>query len=215
MSFLGGDTRPPLFSRASETAQGDHASPARETTQPADVFVLHVHRSSEAASEMASSSHAGGGALAEATFALKGALAALPRPTPWEHMTDADGWRAPRTLDAARSKLTQNSSKFLINYTYIVCASAVACVCFTPLAAVAVLSAGVAAAWLLFDTRRVGVTVMKGVSRVQRQTLAVVIFSSVTVMSGAWGAACTGAVVGACACAAHGLLFEPQVDFGG
>lgn len=215
MSFLGSDARPPLFSRGGETAQGDHVSPGRETTQPADVFVLHVHRGSEPVSEMNSSLLWNGGAWSEAALALKGTLSGLPRPTPWGAMTEADGWRAPRTLDEARTKLTQNAGKFLINYTYIVCASAIACVCFTPLAAVAVLLAGVASAWVLFDTRRVGVTVMKGVSRIQRQVLSAAIFSSVTVMSGAWGAACTGAVVGACACATHGLLFEPPVDFKG
>lgn len=130
-------------------------------------------------------------------------------------MADPDGWHKPRTAEQARAKMTHNVSKFGINYGYIVCACALASLCLSPLVAFVVASAAAASAWIMYDTRNVGVTMLRGVTRVQRQGAAAALCIAAVLFSGAASVACTGALAGTIACAAHGACYEPPVDFGG
>ena len=73
--------------------------------------------------------------------------------------------------------------------------------------------AAAAAAALLMDTRYVGVVVLKDITAAQRQMLAGGLCIATVTLSGAVGAASTGACVGAAACAVHGATYEPSPDF--
>lgn len=155
------------------------------------------------------------GTFADAVTALKALVHNLPQPAPWRTMADSDGWHKPRTADQARAKMTHNMSKFSTNYGYIVAASALASLCLAPLVALAVATAAAASAWLVYDTRHVGVTILKSATRVQRQGVAAALSGAAVLLSGAASVACTGALFGTVACALHGVCYEPPVDFGG
>jgi hypothetical protein len=155
------------------------------------------------------------GPFAEAVLVAKTLVQTLPHPAPWKTMFDADGCHKPRSAEQARAKLANNASKFAINYTYFVMASAATALAFAPLAACAVAVAAAASAWVLWDTKHVGVKVLQGVTRVQRQSAAAAMCGGAVLLSGAVGVVATGALVGAGVCAAHGVMYEAPVDFGG
>jgi hypothetical protein len=155
------------------------------------------------------------GSFGDALAAVKMLAQTLPQPAPWRKLTDADGWHRPRSADQARAKLVHNFNKFSINYSYIVVASALASLLLSPIVALVVASAAATAAWIVYDTRHMGVTVMMSATRAHRQGAAAVLCAAAVLFTGAARIACTGALVGGIACAAHGAFYEPPVDFGG
>lgn len=178
------------------------------------VFVVNPMPANQTATSGFGSSSAPG-AFADAVKAVKALVQNLPKPAPWRSMTDADGWHAPRSAEQTRAKLTHNASKFSINYVIIIGACALTSLLFKPLVACAVASAVAAAAWLVYDTKHVGVAVLRGATRAQRQAAAAALCAAVVLFSGAASVACTGALVGTIACAAHGTFYEAPIDFTG
>lgn len=214
--------RPPLFG---PTTQEVVTSTAAATPvcagDAAVVFVVNPMRGPKAPEPRVQGASgplgasSGLGSFADAVATVKTLAQNLPQPAPWRNMADPDGWHKPRTAEQARAKMTHNVSKFGINYGYIVCACALASLCLSPLVAFVVASAAAASAWIMYDTRNVGVTMLRGVTRVQRQGAAAALCIAAVLFSGAASVACTGALAGTIACAAHGACYEPPVDFGG
>jgi hypothetical protein len=208
--------RPPLFGPNKQEAATTATAAATPACagDTAVVFVVNPMPAKQTApSGLGASS--GLGSFADAVATVKTLAQNLPQPAPWRNMADSDGWHKPRTAEQARAKMTHNVSKFGINYGYIVCACALASLCLSPLVAFVVASAAAASAWIMYDTRNVGVTMLRGVTRVQRQGAAAALCIAAVLFSGAASVACTGALVGTIACAAHGACYEPPVDFGG
>lgn len=208
-------SRPPLFGPATqESVTSTATSTPACSGDTAVVFVVNPMPAKQTPSSGFGASSAPG-SFADALTAVKVLAQNLPQPVPWRNLMDADGWHTPRSAEQARAKLTHNVSKFSINYGYIAVASALASLLFKPIVACAVAIAASASAWIVCDTRYVGVTVLRGATRAQRQGAAAALCGTAVLFSGAASVACTGAIVGTIACAAHGVCYEPPCDFAG
>ena len=148
-----------------------------------------------------------------AAEALAALSRAVPEPKPWHLMVERTGFQKPISSQQARAKLLNNFSIFKVNYGYLVAASALVGLLFDLTAFAVTAVAAAAAAALLMDTRYVGVVVLKDITAAQRQMLAGGLCIATVTLSGAVGAASTGACVGAAACAVHGATYEPSPDF--
>ena len=137
----------------------------------------------------------------------------LPEPRPWAIMADPAGFRKPLNYDEARTKLVACASAFRINYMYVVAASALFGLVFNFYAFLLTLAAAACAAFLVSDTHTVGVIVLRGITVQQRHIGACGICAMTVLLSGAVGAAASGACIGAAACALHGVCYEPPPDF--
>jgi len=187
---------PPLLTRTfgpttQEAVTATAASTPACSGDTAVVFVVNPMPAKQTATSGFGSSSAPG-ALADAVAAVKTLAHNLPQPAPWRNLADVDGWHTPRTAEQARAKLSHNFSKFGVNYGYIVVVSALVSLCLAPLVALAVASAAATAAWIVYDTRHVGVTIMKSATRVQRQGAAAALCVAAVLFSGAASVACTG-----------------------
>ena len=148
-----------------------------------------------------------------AAAALAALSRAVPEPKPWHLLVERSGFQKPISSQQARAKLLNNFSVFRVNYGYIVAASALTGLLFDLTAFLLTVAATALAAGLLMDTRYVGVSVLKDITMAQRQMLAGGLCVVTVTLSGAVGAASTGACIGAVACAVHGILYEPSPDF--
>jgi len=144
---------------------------------------------------------------------VKAALSSLPKPRDWVLMCDRTGFHMPSNAQQARAKMQNNANIFKVNYAYTVFAAALAGLFFDLTALLLTLAALGSAAWLVSDTRVVGITMLQGITTHQRQVCAGALSIGTLLLSGAVGVAATGACVGAAACGVHGVLYEPAPDF--
>jgi hypothetical protein len=128
-------------------------------------------------------------------------------------MCETAGFHKPRTMDQARAKFLHNATLFRVNYAYAVALCAFAGIAFDVRALCITAGAFGAAAFVLFDTRHMGVSVWRGITTAHRQAVAAGLSVGAVMLSGAVSAASGGACVGAAVCSLHGAFYEAPPDF--